>query len=53
MKEYTISYKVFSLPWYFTFSCYAENAEQAITKFIKSSDYSGVERFYISSVHDI
>ena len=51
-KEYIIKYKVFTIPYYYEFKCYAESNDQAITQFIKAEPI-GIERYYIESINDI
>ena len=49
MKQYIIKYKVFSLKWWYEFSCYAENTQEAINTFIRENTLIGIEKFYIAN----
>ncbi len=52
VKEYVFKYKVFSLPFWYEFKCYAENTDQACSAFIKANPI-GIEKYYIMAVYDI
>lgn len=53
IKEYIIKYKVFSIPYYYEFKCFADSANNAITQFIKKETLIGIERFYIAAETNI
>lgn len=50
--EFVINYKLFSMPWFYTFTVYAESGSQAISEFLKEYPI-GVEKYYISKVYNI
>ena len=52
IKEYVINYKVRSLPYWYVFTCYAENSDSAISAFLKEEPF-GIESFKIVAVYDI
>lgn len=51
-REYVFKYKLFTMPWFYEFKCYAENTENAIAAFIKEN-HIGIEKYYIYGVFDI
>ena len=52
IKQYIIKYKLFTMPWYYEFTTYAESGSEALAAFIKAEPF-GVERYYISAAIDI
>lgn len=53
MKQYIIKYKVFSLKWWYEFTCYAENTQEALKAFIRENAFIGIEKFYIAKTINI
>lgn len=52
MKEYVISYKVRSLPYWYTFTCYEESADKAVSAFWRENPF-GIEAFRIVAENEI
>ena len=51
-KEYIIHYKVFSLPWWYSFSCYADSADSAVSMFLRENPI-GIESYKITDSLEI
>lgn len=52
MKQFIIKYKLFSMPFYYEFSVYAESGSHAITAFLKEYPI-GIEKYYVSAALSI
>lgn len=52
MKQYVISYKVRGIPFWYVFTCYAENTDNAVAAFIKEYPI-GIETYRIVKTIDI
>lgn len=52
LKEYVFKYKLFSMPWFYEFKCYAETTENAVAAFIKENPI-GIEKYYIAFVVEV
>lgn len=51
-QEYVFRYKVFSLPYWYEFVCYADSTNKAITMFLRENPI-GIESYRILMVKDI
>lgn len=52
IKEYVFKYKVFTIPFWYEFKCYAETRENAVAAFIKENPI-GIEKYYIAIVLEV
>lgn len=52
IKEYVVKYKVFTIPFWYEFKCYAGSTDEAVSAFIREEPI-GIEKYYISAVYDI
>ena len=51
-KEYVFNYKVFSLPYWYVFTCYAKSNDDAISQFLRENPI-GIESYRIVHVNNI
>ena len=52
IKEYVFKYKVFTMPWWWEWKCYAESTEEACTLFRKDNP-TGIECYRIAFVNPV
>lgn len=52
VNEYVFRYKVFTIPLWYEFRCYADSTDGAVFAFIRENPI-GIEKYYISAVYEI
>lgn len=52
IKEYVFNYKVKTIPYWYTFTCYADSTDNAISAFLKENPI-GIETFRIVKVNNL
>lgn len=52
MRQFIIKYKLFTMPWYYEFTTYAESGSEAITAFLKEYPI-GIEKYYVAAALSI
>jgi len=52
-KEYCFAYKVSSLPYWYTFKCYASNAKDAQKAFETETSVYAVQSYKLTSINSI
>ncbi len=53
VKKFYIKYKMFGIPYYYEFTCYAESERDALKIFLLNVEVANVEDYYVAWVEEI